>query len=332
MPLPPGAVIGILSDNLRRRGTVLPIPRRRITGWARGLDLPAGGTTVLYTGQMYQLIPYIEAAVAMMDRVGDTPIAAAAALGRRVNRIVNLAVALRPSTGARAPYDAILADVVGLLRAAGVEFGYLYSDDMYSGALAHDLGLNQVVAEHARRVTAMFRRRGVTDVITVDPHTTTMLRSVYPTLVDGYDLRVRSYLEVLAEAHADADADGVPAASPNSTAASTAASTVALHDSCVFARYENVLSQPRDLLARAGVIVGEPEASGRDTWCCGGPVEALYPKKALANAGVRVAQLRQVAPTGVTMCPLCLVNLRKAAGDTMRFDDISHYLRQGDTT
>ena len=26
-----------------------------------------------------------------------------------------------------------------------------------------------------------------------------MLRSVYPRLVDGYDLRVRNYLEVLAE-------------------------------------------------------------------------------------------------------------------------------------
>ena len=28
----------------------------------------------------------------------------------------------------------------------------------------------------------------------------------------------------------------------------------------------------------------------------------------------------------MTMCPLCLVNLRKAAGDTMAFDDISRYL------
>ncbi len=30
----------------------------------------------------------------------------------------------------------------------------------------------------------------------------------------------------------------------------------------------------------------------------------------------------------MTMCPLCLVNLQKAAGETMRFKDISEYLRR----
>lgn len=51
----------------------------------------------------------------------------------------------------------------------------------------------------ADRVAAMFRARGVREVITIDPHTTTMLRTGYPKLVPGYDVRVRSYLEVLAE-------------------------------------------------------------------------------------------------------------------------------------
>ena len=32
------------------------------------------------------------------------------------------------------------------------------------------------------------------------------------------------------------------------------------------------------------------------------------------------------------MCPLCLVNLQKAAGDTMRFRDISHYLLEAQPT
>ena len=191
-------------------------------------------------------------------------------------------------------------------------FGYLYEDDLYSGALAYDLGLDEIVAEHARKVVDVLVKHGVKTVITIDPHTTNMLRSVYPELVPGFDLRVRSYLEVLADR--------------SLAVQKTLSGEVALHDSCVFARYENVVAEPRALLAQTGIAVREPEHTGRRTWCCGGPVESLYPEKALANAATRVAQLHQVAPEGVTMCPLCLVNLQKAAGDTMRFRDISHYL------
>jgi Fe-S oxidoreductase len=315
MPLPSKDVIGILSDNLRLRGSVLPIPKRSAIGWARDLNLPRGGETVLYSGQMIQLIPYIEGLVKMQERLGDTFLARLTPLGRMMNRVFNLSAFMaRPSARTRAPYDRILVDVATLLQRAGVDFGYLYEDDLYSGALTWDLGADEVVAEHARRVYRTLERRGVKHVITIDPHTTNMLRTVYPKLVDGYDLSVSSYLEVLVERELPLQ--------------STLSGELALHDSCVFARFENVTEQPRALLNATGMTIREPEHSGRLTWCCGGPAESLYPKKALAQAQRRVEQLRAVAPEGVTMCPLCLVNLQKAAGETMPFRDISHYLTQ----
>ena len=103
-------------------------------------------------------------------------------------------------------------------------------------------------------------------VITIDPHTTTMLRSVYPRILDGYDIEVRSYLEVLAE--------------KGLTPSTMLSGDVAIHDSCVFARYESVIDEPRELLTAAGVTIRDPENSGRQTWCCGGPAESLYPAKA----------------------------------------------------
>lgn len=335
MPLPTGDLIAIMADNLRLRKSVLPIPTRHATRWARGLNLPHGGQTVLYTGLMYQLIPFIERMVAVEERVGSSPLAKLTGLGRRMNRLVNLLGFLpSPAAGARAPYDQILVDIVRLLRAAGVEFGYLYADELYSGALAHDLGADEAVAVQAKRVDAVFRQHGVRNVITVDPHTTNMLRSVYPALVPGFDVTVHSYLEVLAAQQSASPAFGVGAGAgvPDAGAGlpDAGAPEVVLHDSCVFARYEQVVDQPRQLLRQAGVTVREPEQSGAFTWCCGGPIESLYPEKARANAVKRVAQLRAVAPDGVTMCPLCLVNLRRAAGDTMRFTDISHYLSRAD--
>lgn len=97
-----------------------------------------------------------------------------------------------------------------------------------------------------------------------------MLRSVYPTMINGYDLTVQSYMEVLVERNLEPrnklDTD------------------VVMHDSCVYARYENVLNEQRTLMARAGVTIKEPANSGKFTMCCGGPAESLFPKKARAQA------------------------------------------------
>jgi Fe-S oxidoreductase len=313
MALPTGDVIGILADNLRLRGSVLPLSSGRATRWTRGLGLPRGGETVLYTGQMYQLIPYIEGLVRTEQRLGNSPLARLTPVGRRLNRLVNLSAFMaRPSRREREEFDRVPRAVARLLRDAGVEFGCLFEDDLYSGALAHDLGLDELVAAHAQRVHALFAKHGVRRVITIDPHTTNMLRTVYPTLVAGYDVDVRSYLEVLAEL------DGAPVPEPRGE--------VVLHDSCVFARYEDVVEEPRTLLARAGLAVVEPEHAGRLTWCCGGPAESLYPDKALAQAQRRVEQLRAAGGECVTACPLCLVNLSKAADGTVVFRDLSEVL------
>jgi len=170
----------------------------------------------------------------------------------------------------------------------------------------------------ARANTDEFTRLGVKKVITIDPHTTTMLRTVYPKILRGYEIEVRSYLEVLAE----------KGFGSNGHDAKQLSGDVVIHDSCVFARYEGMVDEPRELLAAAGLTVRDPENTGRQTWCCGGPVESLYPAKAVANAQNRVEQLRAAGSDGVTMCPMCFVNLSSAAGDTMRFRDISHYLRE----
>jgi len=313
MPLPTGDVIGILADNLRLRGSVLPLSSRSATRWTRGLGLPRGGETVLYTGQMYQLVPYIEGLVRAEQRLGASPLARLSGVGRRVNRLVNVSAFMtRPPRREREELDRVPRAVVQLLRGAGIEPGCLYEDDLYSGALAHDLGLDELVAAHARRVQEVLHEHGVRRAITIDPHTTHMLRTVYPRLLEEWDVEVRSYLEVLAELDDESRA---------------ARGEVVLHDSCVLARHEDVVEEPRILLARAGLTVLEPDHAGRLTWCCGGPAESLYPEKALAQARRRVEELRAAGGTVcVTACPLCLVNLEKAAGGRMRFRDLSEVL------
>ena len=317
MGLPVDATLGMLSDNLRRRRSALPLSKRAATAWAKGLGIPRGGATVLYTGQMFQLMPSIEAMSRRLSSMENSWMARYVGFARRLNRLVNLTalIARRQPADVRT-YTAPLRRIAQLLREAGVPFGYLYEEDVYAGALAYDEGLDDALRTHARWVYGILRANGVREVITVDPHTTDMLRTVYPKIIEGYDLRVRSYLEVLAErAPANARASG---------------RTVTLHDSCIYARREGVREQPRALLRAAGVTIREAELSGKATQCCGGPIESLYPGKAHAIAQKRIDQLVRCSDQVVTLCPLCLGNLRRVAPPGVHVQDISEVLRADD--
>ncbi len=312
MSVPIGSTLGILGDNLRKRRSALPLSRRVSTAWAKGLDLPRGGETVLYTGQMWQMVPAINA---MSRQLGKYEGRGTRLFGfaRSMNKVVNLTPVLaRTTPSERKAYNERLRNIVRLLRAAGVQFGYLYEKDLYPGTLAYDEGLTQGFVTHAHRVAKTLRESGAKRLITVDPHTTNILRSVYPKVVGGFDLPVQSYLEVLAEREL--------------RATDPLHESVTMHDSCVYARYEGVVEQPRLLLSRGGVDLVEPELSGKLTFCCGGPLETLFPGKSTEIAKKRVEQLSACSPKIITACPLCLANLERVAPTGVEVRDISDYL------
>jgi Fe-S oxidoreductase len=314
MSLPKKAILGILTDNLSLRKSVLPLSEKVITEWAHGLDIPRGGETVLYTGHMYQLIPFIDAMVNRMKTFENSRITGFMDIGRFVNRIVNISgLMARARKEERRVYNQTLRSIAFLLRESGVSFGYLYGDELYSGALVYDEGIDKVFVKHARRVHKMFTDHGIKKAVTVDPHTTNMLRHVYPKVLDGFDLEVRSYLEILADR--------------NPEIKKHLEGRVIIHDSCVYARYEDVIEQPRDLLRKTGLVVESPELSKILTHCCGGPIESLFPTRAHEIAARRVEQLMAVGSQVATMCPICFVNL-KHAGENKNVEvrDISEYL------
>ncbi len=314
MPLPIAPILGIFADNVRLRGSVLPLSKRTATGWARGLDLPRGGETVLYTGHIYQMIPAIDAMSSQLALLENSFLTRFFGIGRFLNRFISLSffMGLTASRKKKQHSDQVLRDIVWLLRDAGVEFGYLYEDDIYAGALLYDDGLDDSFGEHARRVAEHLKKLGVRRLITVDPHTTKMFRTAYPHFVEDFDIEVQSYLDVLAQAHPEA--------------MEPVNEEVVVHDSCVYARYEDVCDQPRELLRAAGLTVREPELSGKSTHCCGGPLESLFPAEAHRVCGNRVDQLEAEGKSVVSMCPFCWVNLTKAAGDRLVINDIASTL------
>jgi Fe-S oxidoreductase len=234
-------------------------------------------------------------------------------VGRAVNKVINLAGFMsHAGPEAQAAYNRPLRNIARLLKYAGVDFGYLYEKDLYSGALVYDEGLDDVFISHARLIYSLLKNSNVKNIITVDPHTTNMLRSIYPGVIQAFDIQVKSYLEVLAERKLQSvkklDLD------------------VTIHDSCIYARQEGVVDQPRSLLKHGGIRIQKAELSGKLAYCCGGPLESLFPARSTEIAKKRIAQLSDCAPEIVTSCPLCLANLKRVAPETIKIRDISDYL------
>jgi len=317
MPFPTVDIIGILKDNLELRKSVLPISPKAATRWAKGLDIPKNGETVIYTGFMYQLVPYINATVKYAEKYGDSSLAKFTKLGRTLNKIVNLTSFMSFfSKIEETEYNEILRAIAQLLKSADVEFGYMYEDELYTGALLYDLGVDDSFKKHAEIVYNTIKKSGIKKLITVDPHTTNMLRSVYPKIISNFDIEVISYLEVLVQRI------------ENLRPVRDTHENVVIHDSCVYARYESVVDEPRKLLERAGYKVVEPENSGKYTFCCGGPVESVYPDKALDIGRKRIDELKKYGSNVATMCPICLANLSRAAEGEVKIQDISFFLKE----
>jgi Fe-S oxidoreductase len=316
MPLPIKEVLGILTDNLRIRKSVLPISRRAATGWAKDLGISEGGDTVIYTGLMYQLTPFITGLVNALENLEGSFLLKFIKLGRFANKFINISKFFgRVDKEEIKRNNQTLYTIARLLQKADVDFGYLYDDELYTGALIYDLGVDEVFDRHAMKVCKILQENKVKRVITVDPHTTNMLREVYPARIKDFNIEVKSYLEVLVEK------DIKPVKQTNGE--------VIIHDSCVYARYEDVINEHRILLENAGMTISEPENTGKYTFCCGGPVESLFPDKALVVGKERVSQLKKAGEKAAVMCPICYANLSRSVSsdDNIDIKDITDFLK-----
>ncbi len=306
-------VAELIKKNMVEYGLPLPVDREKVFGLVRSLGLPSRGEYFFYTGGLYQLAPYIRSMVVQLEKLEKSAVVGIAfKLAKKAMRIVDLTkIAVKPDKNLEKYIYEVLKSISDLLRAAGVSVYYDPEADEYSGALLYDLGLVRSAKSHGEKIMRKLSERGVTKIITIDPHTTHMIRTVYRDLLGETGIEVRTYIEVLAE---NIDRLNFISAEPIS---------VVIHDPCIYARFEDVIEQPRRLLEAAGYKVLEPKRSRQLTYCCGGPIESLAPDLSKRIAENRVNELSSYAKLVVTLCPICFLNLSAVSKPGVRVEDIS---------
>jgi Fe-S oxidoreductase len=189
-----------------------------------------------------------------------------------------------------------------ILRAKRVRFGVL-SKERCTGDPAKRTGNEYMYQELANGNIQDLKAAGPKKILTSCPHCVKTIGDDYRKF--GYEVEIvhsAVYIEELTRG------DTTPA---------NTRETVTYHDPCYLARYGGKVDEPRELLARFGAEVTEPERNRENPYCCGAGGGLLFADKeeepGARISDVRFKQLRETgASTVVTACPFCSIMLKGA--------------------
>ncbi len=293
----PRDIIDLIADNVTKTRNPFGVPKFMMNGWWKKEDLPNDGETLLFTGLMYQFVPYIEKSTSYLTRFEDTVWADSVRLAKYVPKLFS-AIGLSFLTPGleKQRFNGILQNIAKILRKSKVDFFYDPKLDEYSGILLYDLGDQETFVRHAQWVADKLKRAGVKQLITVDPHTTYALKILYPKYT-GIQFEVKTYFELV------------------NLSSNNGAHRVTLHDPCFYGRYLELSDVPVKVLASLGIECIQVQNSGEFTNCCGGPAESISPKLSGEVVDRRLQELQSTGEPIIAMCPICLGNLKKSGAD-----------------
>ncbi len=301
----PRDIIDVMAKNIVKTKNPFGLNTEKLNTWWKGEDIKEEGKFLLFTGLMYQMVPYIEFVTSKMEQLEDKKIANYTYMGKFMpSSISSMVMEKLVSKKGKGIEKEVLKNIVVLLKKSDVDFFYRPDLDMYSGILLYDLGDEKYFKEHAHFVASKLQEANISKIITVDPHTTYALKVLYPKYIN-ISFEVYTYLELI-------KVEG------------EASEKVVLHDPCFYGRYLKISDVPRNILKSIGVEVEDVQQDATFTHCCGGPAESISPKLAKKIRKKRSSQLDNYSNTILNMCPICYANLKR---ETSRVQDIANFLK-----
>lgn len=267
--------------------------RKKSARWAKGIEFDQNSDTVLYTGNMYQLMSYPGTLNRTRRLMGKRLSDLSAGFVSRFPSM-SFILTLRNDRDMENRFSSSLKNIVSLLKKSGITFAYMGEDEPYPGTFLYELGYTDQFRQYAASVTEMFRKRKARRIITVDPHTYELLKYIYPDYVQDFDFEVTFYLDEL-----------------NGLKLRKTSEEIVYHEPCHFVLRDFNYEVPKRLL-ESTASVKMARKSGKRNECCGGPNELLFPDLAENTSCRREVDLSGTGASRlITSCPVCYANLGK---------------------
>jgi len=301
-----------MRDNVLKKGNIPGVAGDK-TEWAKDLNLPRKAEYTFFAGCGYQFMRYVEGmmkAAASMEKIGlgmEKSIGISKLFGKIGIDLPSITGKVT-AAGKEDTYTKILVSAVRVFQRLGVDIGYMYEDEPCCGSPLYYSGFLDDYIENANKNFTLFKSLGIKKLVGLIPACTESLRDYYPKYIEGYNLEVYHFIEVVAQRLRESDIK--PKLKEKLI--------IAYHDPCQLSRYLEIIDAPREVMTSIeGLELREPDPEQCKQWstCCGGGgLEAGDPDLCERLGLKRVEELLNTgANVIVSHCPACVMQLRRSA-------------------
>ena len=218
----------------------------------------------------------------------------------------------------------IATAMVKILKAAGVDFAILGTEERCTGEVARRIGNEYLFQERAKENIAVLEKHHVRKIIASCPHCFNTILNEYPDFGGHYEVQHHTQVidALLKSGRLQLDQSREQR------------ETITYHDSCYIGRWNDIFAPPRDILERIpGLRIVEMARSRSEGMCCGAGGGRMWMEE--GQPRVNHARVQQAASTDAskvaTACPYCLAMFdegiaSKDLGGRLAVDDVAVYV------
>lgn len=195
----------------------------------------------------------------------------------------------------------------------GIDFVLLSDEEVCCGLPVLNAGYRKDARKLAKKNLDIFRRNGITKIVTNCPSCYHTFNDIYPELVRDWDIKVEHATITILNAlkrrgmkYRGSEEDKV---------------IVSYHDPCHLGRYSKIYEEPREVIKLLGGKLKEMPLNRKNAMCCGagGGLRANFSDMAKAIAKKKVALMPKDAEQIISPCGLCYSNIKSATDKSSEF-------------
>jgi Fe-S oxidoreductase len=242
-------------------------------------------------------------------------------------------VGCAPATDARAQKTA--QAFARILKAAGVNYAVLGEMEQCTGDSARRAGNEFLFNEMATANVEMLNEvvgagpgpAPTLRIVTTCPHCLHTLKNEYPAFGGNYTVIHHTQLinELVGSGKLKLSGNNGPQSSITNQQ-----STITFHDPCYLGRHNDIIEEPRQVLAGTGANLIELPHSGKKSFCCGAGGAQMWKEEEHGSMRVNLKRFKEAQDSGAEVlavgCPFCMVMLtdaKKDAGSEMEVLDVA---------
>ncbi|MCU0373478.1 MAG: heterodisulfide reductase-related iron-sulfur binding cluster [Ignavibacteria bacterium] len=220
-------------------------------------------------------------------------------------------------------YRNVTKSFAKIMNNAGIKFGVLGNEEKCNGDTARRLGNEFLAQQFIQQNIETFKRYNIKKIVTACPHCLHSLKNEYTKF--GIELEVEHHSELINRLLSNGKIIPVRKTENKFT----------YHDSCYLGRYNDIYSQPRNLISSIpGSDITEMKRSGDKGFCCGAGGGRMFMEE---NEGKRVniERAEEAISTGAntiaSACPFCMTMLTdgikaKEKTDSVKVKDVAEII------